>query len=40
MFIMKNEWSHKILEYSTAKHAGLTYMINAEVIAKDCKAFR
>lgn len=25
MFIMKNEWSDKILEYSTAKYAGVSY---------------
>lgn len=37
---MKNEWSDKILEYSTAKYAGVMYATNAEVIAKDCKAFR
>lgn len=25
MFIMKDEWSDKILEYSTAKYAGVLY---------------
>lgn len=40
MFIMKNEWSDKILEYSTAKYAAVMYIANAEAIAKGWKAFR
>lgn len=32
LIIMKNECSCKILEYSTAKHAWMTYTANADVV--------